>query len=392
MNKQRKNIALFTFGIGNISGGGGAERFFSDLFEEYNESELRKYELFWILDKVSAENLNSVGKNLNYTKILKFQIFSNRFKYLIEKIQLLILILRYKIKVVHVPMYNLHFQPYIDFLTSLPKFLRPIVTINIVDCSLPYCFLDGSLPRHDGVVKTYTGLFNNSRVNGYLSWNENFVDFAKRNEVFRVPPYVYAIKSRFCKTKDFYPQEKENIVVFASRLAVFKNADWYLKAISVLYRKEPFILNNWDFLICGDGPYKSDLVRLSEELGLNDKVKFKVEPQLQKVLNHSRIFVSCQDFDNFPSMSMAEAMASGNIIVSRNVGQTGLFVRDGYNGFLSTSDTVEGVAMALRAAIIAANESDYMSQNSVMMMKNVHTVPAFIMQIDEFWETCLTKN
>ena len=90
-------------------------------------------------------------------------------------------------------------------------------------------------------------------------------------------------------------------------------------------------------------------------------------------------------------MSMAEAMASGNVIVSRNVGQTNLFVREQYNGYLAKEDTVAGIADALTKALTAGDKLDEMASNSVKMMTEVHTVPAFIEQLDEFWNTIYLK-
>lgn len=389
--KKRLNVAMFTFGIGDISGGGGAERFFADLFDEYQQYPKSQFNLFWIIDKQSASNLKHVGKGLEGKNFLEFAVVSNRFKVMLEKWQLLYFILRYRISIVHVPMYNQFYYPHVRFLGKLPAFMRPALSVNIVDCSLPYCYHDANLPRHEGVVKTYQPLFALHTINGYLAWNQNFKEFAAAKSSPVASPYVYAIKSRFCKTQDYYPQEKQNVAVFASRLAVFKNTDWYIKAIDLIKKNNSELIKSWKFLVCGDGPLKQELVQLATDLGLNDHIEFRTEPTLYKVLNHSKIFISCQDFDNFPSMSMAEAMASGNVIVSRNVGQTNLFVREQYNGYLAKEDTVAGIADALTKALTAGDKLDVMASNSVKMMTEVHTVPAFIEQLDEFWNTIYLK-
>ena len=61
-----KNIAFIFTGIGNIKGGGGAERFFSDFYDQYQTSN-KKYNLFFITDEDSLINLNAFTQ-LNYKK------------------------------------------------------------------------------------------------------------------------------------------------------------------------------------------------------------------------------------------------------------------------------------------------------------------------------------
>ena len=45
---------------------------------------------------------------------------------------------------------------------------------------------------------------------------------------------------------------------------------------------------------------------------------------------------------------MNEAMAAGNVIIARDVGQTNLFVKDSLNGLLLKSDNPTGLADAIK--------------------------------------------
>ena len=53
------NIAFFIYGIGDLSGGGGAERFFADFFEKYIKTDNTKFKVYYITDKDSFLHLNS---------------------------------------------------------------------------------------------------------------------------------------------------------------------------------------------------------------------------------------------------------------------------------------------------------------------------------------------
>ena len=80
-------------------------------------------------------------------------------------------------------------------------------------------------------------------------------------------------------------------------------------------------------------------------------------------------------------------MASGNVIISRNVGQTNLFVEDGKNGFFSDTDSPLGIAAAILKFIKAQDRFKEMSQHSLFLMRNVHTPDNFIQQVDEYWSS-----
>ena len=77
------NVAFLIFGVVELKGGGGAERFFADFFEIYNQSKT-KHKLYYIIDKTSIGNLNKVGKLNSIDNILNFKIVSNRFKNVLE--------------------------------------------------------------------------------------------------------------------------------------------------------------------------------------------------------------------------------------------------------------------------------------------------------------------
>lgn len=387
---MNKNVAFVSFGIGDISGGGGAERFFADLFDYYSKSEDAKFKLYWLIDERSIGHLKAVDKLKNKNNISKFRIFSNRFKRTLENTQILVFILINRIQVVHIPWYNFYYLPLLNFIQKLPGIIRPKISINIVDCQLPYCYMDKNLPRHDSLHQSYNPLFKTIKVDGYFAWNLSFVDFMKRENLTNKEQVLYAIRSRFCDTSKFLSMKpKTKIIVFASRLAVFKNAEWFLEAIIYLKKYAQDLIKDWRFMVCGDGPLRNSLIKFAQENSISDITEFRVEGNLEKILNTSSCFVSCQEFDNFPSLSMAEAMAAGNVIVSRNVGQTNLFVEDNKNGFLAQEDSPKGIALALIKFLENLYRFEELSDHSVYLMQNVHTAKNFIPQIDEYWDKLL---
>jgi glycosyltransferase involved in cell wall biosynthesis len=143
----------------------------------------------------------------------------------------------------------------------------------------------------------------------------------------------------------------------------------------------------------GNGELEKEMTTLISELNLNQNITMKKSGDLSDVLSVSTCYVSTQDFENFPSLSMMEAMACGNIILARNVGQTELMVKDGYNGLILKEDSPRGLANAIESVINYAEDTrNEMMRNSLNMIENVHTPIAFINQIETFWEELLAKK
>ena len=383
-------VAFLILGIGPLQGGGGAERFFADLYDQYTTEKKKKFTLSFILDRQSVENLRSVNKLKQTRSLLLFKIWSNRYKLKLETMQLYYLIFVKNIRILHIPLYNLGYLPLLKAVNALPAFLRPRLVINIVNCYLADALMNKAHWAHDGLRKTYGPLFNEIKVDGYFCWNKSFERFAEQENPFTYHPIkVQSITSRFSDVERYFPQTKKKHLVFASRLDEQKHADWFVNALGLMQKECPALMNGWNFSIYGDGPLKAKLNDLCKELGLEDKLNFSVEGEMDKVLNHSLIYISCQDTDNFPSLTMAEAMASGNAIIARKVGQSDLFLKQGINGLFIEPDSPEGLALAIKELLFDEARIHSMGRESADLINNTHTFQNFKTQIEEFWSHLL---
>ncbi len=387
-----KNVAFFIYGIGNLTGGGGAERFFADFFLKYQQHNATKFNLFYILDKTSHENLKAVGKLQTFNKIIYFKLFSNRFKNKLESIQLWYFIIRYNIKLIHLPLYNVSYIPLLKTLQQLPKIWRPKLVINISNCYVVPQLTNPQHPLHNAAKNTYYPLFNEVNVDAYFSWYENFKEYIENTSFKNKPFVVRSITSRFSDTDKFFPMDKQNIIVFASRLDEQKHPEWFINAVGLLKQQQEEVIKNWKFIVCGNGSLRSELIESCKKQGIDEIVEFKIEGELNKVVNHSKIFVSCQDFENFPSLSMAEAMASGNAIIARNVGQTYFFLEESKNGVFINPDNFSGLANALSHLLKSPETINRMGHYSENLMKTKHSFENFVPQIETFWNDVINEK
>jgi len=137
----------------------------------------------------------------------------------------------------------------------------------------------------------------------------------------------------------------EFIVGSVGRLAVEKNYSMLIRSFALFHDKNPSIRKHLVFV--GDGPERSILEELSQELGIASMVTFLGNRyDVQKILPIFNVFVLSSKTEG-TSISLLESQACGIPAVVTNVGGNGFVVRHGENGFLCAVDDVEAMAAAL---------------------------------------------
>lgn len=369
---------------------GGAERFFSDLFYRYNASAETRHELFFFTDPSTLDVLKSLGKLREGKGVLLLRNFSNRFKRILENADVLWKILRYRIRLIHVTNYGRNYYDRLYFLSRLPAFIRPKLVINIVDCEIPYVLKDPAHEKHESYRQRYLPMFSNIRPDGVFTWYRLFCEFAKEQHLLRSGAALEAAETRFADTAGFVPSpEKKKEIVFASRLTPQKQPLMFVQAVAILRKRFPELAEGWKFFIYGSGPCEEEVKEAIRSYQLETVLTHFPSSDLRTVFSGSSCFVSTQDYENFPSLSMNEAMAAGNALVARNVGQTSLFLEDGKNGYLAATDDAAGIAGALASYLgNPAVHADF-ARHSLYLAHEVHTPANFIRQADAFWEKVL---
>lgn len=382
---KQKRIALLMLGVSSTACG-GAERFFPDFFRKYQQSAEAQHQLFFFTDPGTLEVLKKLGKISSEKNIVVLKNVSNRFKRNIENADILRQLLAHRIDIIHVANYGTNYFDRLKFVSRLPSFIRPRVVINIVDCEIPYVLSDSHSPKYSGYTRRYMPLFKSIRPDGVFTWYELFCRFAREKKLVGDGALLEAARTRFADTTGFMPAPvKEKQIIYAARLTPQKQPLMFAEAIRLVHDRNPALLEGWNVFVYGSGPMENELSAFIARNNLGGIVSQHPSCDLKPLLAKSSCYVSTQDFENFPSLAMNEAMAAGNAIVSRNVGQTALFVEDGKNGFLAATDDAAGVAAALEKFLSDPSRHPALMQHSLYLAREVHTPVNFIRQIDEFW-------
>lgn len=151
-----------------------------------------------------------------------------------------------------------------------------------------------------------------------------------------------------------YP--KKDTVVFAARMGQIKNPMLLLESIKLFnatYIKKDAIT----FQFLGEGDLMQDMINYVKQNKLSNVELHGQVSDPVNFLRVSKIFVSIQQANNYPSQSVLEAMACENVIIASDVGETRLLVTEN-----------EGVLVDLNAGAIS-DALIYLLQNEIQRDK-----------------------
>lgn len=142
--------------------------------------------------------------------------------------------------------------------------------------------------------------------------------------------------------RERYIGSKKYLFCTVSRLSKEKNIEFIIDGLQLLKDKKGDCFN---MIIIGDGPSRQELEERVRENGLENNVTFIDSVDNSKIGNYYR---ACDMF-LFASQSetqgivLLEAMAAKNPVVAINASGVCDIVRNGYNGYMTTSDVCEWV-------------------------------------------------
>jgi glycosyltransferase involved in cell wall biosynthesis len=131
--------------------------------------------------------------------------------------------------------------------------------------------------------------------------------------------------------------------IVVARLCPDKDLATLFRAMAIVIQTAP----GFRLEVAGDGPEKSALHQLTEQLNLANHVRFLgLVRDVPAVMQQARMFVLSSITEGVP-LTLLEAMASGLPCVSTNVGGIPEVLRDGVNGLLVPPRDPHALAMAM---------------------------------------------
>lgn len=166
----------------------------------------------------------------------------------------------------------------------------------------------------------------------------------KKNSFSLTPNSVVNVEEY---TADF--DNKENWIVFLGRFVEHKQILRFARAIPEIHRR--LISNNIKnikFYLLGSGEQEEELKQITggeSYKGIDIFTGFVFDPQT--ILEKSKIILSVQLYNNYPSRSLLEAMAAGNMPVVTDVGNTDLIAKPEFSAYVKRDFSPDDIAQAI---------------------------------------------
>lgn len=189
----------------------------------------------------------------------------------------------------------------------------------------------------------------------------------------RVPPIEISPCSFTDYSRSSISQHKDFDIVLMSRLCEGKGIELFFDTLTFMqqhHREFPI----GKIGVFGAGPMQAYVeTRVKALSNLNIELGFASNPF--EILARSKIFLSLQEKENYPSQSLLEAISCGALVIATDVGETYRIVSDevGYRVPAEAS----ALAYQLEVALTRLRMNQFDWQAAVKMVHEVHTVERF---------------
>jgi glycosyltransferase involved in cell wall biosynthesis len=223
-----------------------------------------------------------------------------------------------------------------------------------------YLIERGVNPNHTWVI------YNGIDLSGFVFDNE---DVAQIRQQFDIPP-------------------DKQVIGMIARLHPIKRHDIFLRAAAIVHREIP----GTKFAILGDGPLRSQLENLTQELGLSSQVIFCGEQQNTYPYTAAFDIVAMSSDSEGLSLSLCEAMALGKPIVATDAGGNKELVENGETGFIVPLGDAESLAEAMLRLIRDPDLARAMGQRAKEKIATQFSPKKYVTEYQTLYEETLRQK
>ncbi|MBS4034553.1 MAG: glycosyltransferase [Ignavibacterium sp.] len=190
----------------------------------------------------------------------------------------------------------------------------------------------------------------------------------------------------FITYENFYPEyPKINRIVFSGRLTNFKQPTLLLEAISILKLRN---FTDFTLIILGEGYLMPQLLKYKEDFNLDNVLLKGGVSDTANYLKKSKIFLSLQKDNNYPSQALLEAMSCGNAVIATDVGETRKLITESEGILVPFS--AEKIADAIRFLLENTEECFRLGQNARKKAITEHNIEKYSTYFFEIVENTIS--
>jgi glycosyltransferase involved in cell wall biosynthesis len=158
------------------------------------------------------------------------------------------------------------------------------------------------------------------------------------------------------------PEEREPVILAVGRLDKQKGHDLLIRAFARADAKQ----KGWRLVILGEGPERSNLWRLTEDLGIHDAVSMPgVVKEPAEWMYKADLFVLPSRYEGFPN-ALLEAMACGCAVIAADCPSgPAEIIRHGVNGLLVPRENITALSTAMDRLMQDSNTRQRLSDQAL---------------------------
>jgi len=187
----------------------------------------------------------------------------------------------------------------------------------------------------------------------------------------------------FCNTDHYKPEVKENWVVFLGRFFQLKQVIPFVHAIPGICKKcKELKIEDVRFFILGHGEQEQEITELLQQPSYNSiPITFGFDGEPHKILNKSKVFLSLQKKNNYPSRSLIEAFSAGNVAVVTDNGETRWLAKPEFSFYVKENFNQKELIAAITEALVLSdvdfNEKSILARNFVLQNHNMEKMLSY---------------
>ncbi|MFH1449731.1 MAG: glycosyltransferase family 4 protein [bacterium] len=186
---------------------------------------------------------------------------------------------------------------------------------------------------------------------------------------------------------EFKIKEDEIIVTTIGQLKKEKGVEYLLAAVPKVIEK----FKEVRFLICGEGEYKEELIKLAEKLNITKNVIFTgYYDDLSQVLGVSDLFITPSLMESLPIVIL-EAMCAGLPIIGTKVGDIP-FCINSKNGLLIKPKSSEEISKAIIKLLTNKEKLKEMGKESRNLVKERFSDEVMVRKIEDIYLSLINSR
>ncbi|MDW8403887.1 glycosyltransferase [Chloroflexus sp.] len=174
--------------------------------------------------------------------------------------------------------------------------------------------------------------------------------------------------------------QKERLIAFSGRMEKLKNPELFVSAIEILAKRR----KDFRAVMLGYGSLQHKVDHLISKKNMSSIVSRYYSTDPLSVLRKASIFVSLQEFDNYPSQALMEGMASGCAVIASDRGETKKLVTDDV-GFLVPL-CAEAIAERMNQMLDQYDKTIAMGQRAREKVMEEHTVERYTAYLEGIYK------